>query len=80
LTGTSPFSGWVKERSLLNSVNKWVAQVIEDIRASLTGGHYDNGMEFINTPLLEWRLARHITASRSRPYRKNDKCFAEQKN
>jgi hypothetical protein len=84
LTGTSPYSGWVEERSLLNSANKWVAQAIEDIRASLpfplTGGHYDNGMEFINKPLLEWCLARHIKASRSRPCRKNGNCFAEQKN
>jgi hypothetical protein len=37
-------------------------------------------MEFINTPLLEWCLARHIKASRSRPYHKNDNCFGEQKN
>jgi hypothetical protein len=61
-----------------------VAEAIEDIRASLpfplAGGHYDNGMEFINKPLLEWCLARHIRAGRSRPYRKNDNCFAEQKN
>jgi transposase InsO family protein len=39
----------------------------------LTGGHYDNGMEFINKPLLEWCLAKHIRASRSRPYHKNDR-------
>jgi transposase InsO family protein len=46
----------------------------------MTGGHYDNGMEFINKPLLEWCLMKHIQATRSRPYRKNDNCFAEQKN
>jgi hypothetical protein len=84
LTGTSPYSGWVEERALLNSANKWAAQAIEDIRSSLpfplTAGHYDNGMEFINKPLLEWCLERHIKAARSRPYRKNDNCFAEQKN
>jgi transposase InsO family protein len=44
------------------------------------GGHYDNGMEFINKPLLEWCLAKHIKANRSRPYRKHDNCFTEQKN
>jgi hypothetical protein len=84
LTGTSPYSGWTEERALLNSANKWVADAIEDIRSSLpfplTAGHYDNGMEFINKPLLEWCLVRHIKATRSRPYRKNDNCFAEQKN
>jgi hypothetical protein len=34
---------------------------IEDIRSTLpfplTAGRYDNGMEFINEPLLEWCLA-----------------------
>jgi hypothetical protein len=84
LTGTSPYSGWVEERALLNAANKWVAEAIQDIRGSLpfplTGGHYDNGMEFINQPLLAWCLQRHIKATRSRPYHKNDNCFAEQKN
>ena len=84
MTGTGPYAGWVEERALLNSANKWVALAIEDISASLpfplTGCHYDNGMEFINKPLLEWCLAKHIRAARSRPYRKNDNCFAEQKN
>jgi hypothetical protein len=46
----------------------------------LTAGHYDSGMEFINRPLLEWCLAKHIKAARSKPCRKNDNCFAEQKN
>jgi hypothetical protein len=61
-----------------------VALAIQDIRSSLpfplTGGHYDNGMECINKPLLAWCLERHSKATRSRPYRKNDNCFAEQKN
>jgi hypothetical protein len=79
LTGTSRYSGWVEERSPLNGANKWVAEAMEDIRASLpfplTGGHYDNGMEFINKPLLEWCLAKHIKARGNRPYHKNDNCL-----
>ncbi|MDR0997727.1 MAG: hypothetical protein LBL70_01560 [Treponema sp.] len=35
MTGTSPYSGWVEERFLLNSANKRVGEAIEDIRASL---------------------------------------------
>jgi hypothetical protein len=66
LTGTSPYSGWAEKRALLNGANKQAAETIEDMRASLsfslTTGHYDNGMEFINKPLLEQRLARHIRA------------------
>jgi hypothetical protein len=83
LTGTSPYSGCVEERVLLNRANTWVADAIEDIRSSLpfplTAGHYDNGIELINKPLLEWCLERHTKVSLSRPYRKNDRCFAEQK-
>jgi hypothetical protein len=37
-------------------------------------------MEFINKPLIAWRLERMIRMTRSRPYKKNDNCFAEQKN
>jgi transposase InsO family protein len=46
----------------------------------MKGAHYDNGMEFSNEPLLSWCLERHIEAICSRPYHKNDNCYAEQKN
>ena len=84
LTGTDVFSGWIEERSLLNAANSWVKAAISDIQNGLPfpmiGAHYDNGMEFINEPLLTWCIERHIEASRSRPYHKNDNCYAEQKN
>jgi hypothetical protein len=84
LTGTDVFSGWIEERSLLNAANSWVKAAISDIQAGLpfpmTGAHYDNGMEFINEPLLAWCIERHIEAARTRPYHKNDNCYAEQKN
>jgi hypothetical protein len=71
LTGTSPYSGWVEERSLLNSANKWVAEAIEDIRSGLpfplTGGHYDNGIEFINKPeLMQWKSTQNPVVLNSR--------------
>jgi len=84
LTGTDVYSGWIEERALLNAANSWVKAAIADIQAALpfpmTGAHYDNGMEFINEPLLTWCIQRHIEPSRTRPYHKNDNCFAEQKN
>jgi hypothetical protein len=40
----------------------------------------DNGSEFINHPLLSWCDTHHITFTRTRPYKKNDNCFVEQKN
>jgi hypothetical protein len=84
LTGNDVFSGWIEERSLLNSANRWVKEAISNIESEIPfpmkGSHYDNGMEFINGPLLQWCLERHIKATRSRPYHKNDNCYAEQKN
>jgi hypothetical protein len=46
----------------------------------MKGAHFDNGMEFINKPLLYWLFERSIEPTPSKPYRKNDNCFAEQKN
>ncbi|MDR2742214.1 MAG: transposase family protein, partial [Treponema sp.] len=84
LTGTDVFSGWIEERSLLTAANRWVFEAFSDIHSELPfplkGAHYDNGMEFINEPLLTWCITRHIEATRTRPYHKNDNCYAEQKN
>ncbi|GHV84318.1 hypothetical protein AGMMS50212_16580 [Spirochaetia bacterium] len=38
------------------------------------------GGEFINNELIMWCNENHVTFTRSRPYRKNDNCFVEQKN
>jgi hypothetical protein len=84
LTGTDVYSGWVEERPLLNAANRWVQEAFANIEGELPfpmkGSHFDNGAEFINKPLLEWFLKRNIEPTRSRPYKKNDNCFAEQKN
>jgi hypothetical protein len=84
LTGTDVFSGWYEGRALLNAANAWVKSAVSDIQAGLPfpmpGAHYDNGMEFINEPLLAWCVARHIEAALTRPYHKNGNCYAEQKN
>jgi transposase InsO family protein len=44
--------------------------------------HSDNGSEFLNYHLIRfWRdVVRNVKLSRSRPYRKNDNRFVEQKN
>jgi hypothetical protein len=84
LTGTDVYFGWIEERSLLNSANKWTQEAITDIRDGLPypmkGGHWDNGPEFMNKPLIAWCTENHIDMSRGRPYHSNDNCFAEQKN
>jgi hypothetical protein len=40
----------------------------------------DNGSEFINNIMFRYCDKNEITFTRSRPYRKNDSCFVEQKN
>jgi len=40
----------------------------------------DNGSEFINAHMLRYCTENKITFTRSRPYKKNDSCFVEQKN
>ena len=40
----------------------------------------DNGSEFLNAHLIRYCKQNHIEFTRSRPYRKNDNCFVEQKN
>ena len=43
--------------------------------------HHDNGKEYVNNAIAEWRGDRwKMPFSRSRPYRKNDNAHVEQKN
>jgi hypothetical protein len=76
-------SGWVELRSLLTKAQKWMIETLSDIRTSLPfpllGVDSDNGNEFINRFLLAWCDANRITFTRSRPYKKNNNCFVEQK-
>jgi hypothetical protein len=59
-------------------------EALPDIQSSLPfpllGIDSDNGSEFINRSLLAWCDTQHITFTRTRPYKKNDNCFVEQKN
>jgi hypothetical protein len=42
--------------------------------------HSDNGTEFINAHLFRYTKEKGLAFSRSRPNKKNDNCFVEQKN
>lgn len=46
----------------------------------MLGVDSDNGGEFINDQLRRYCELEKISFTRSRPYRKNDNCFVEQKN
>jgi hypothetical protein len=77
-------TGWTEMRALPRKARRWVLEALEDIREGLPfpilGLDSDNGSEFINVELFRWCEAEGITFTRTRPYRKNDNCFVEQKN
>ena len=84
LTLTCVATGWTETRALPNKAQRWVHDALVDICLTLPfpllGLDSDNGAEFINHQLFAWCTEGQITFTRSRPYRKNDNCFVEQKN
>jgi len=77
-------TGWTEPRAIPTKAQRWVREALADIERDLPfpllGIDSDNGSEFINVELFDWCSARGITFTRSRPERKNDSCFVEQKN
>ncbi|HZD16684.1 MAG TPA: DDE-type integrase/transposase/recombinase [Actinomycetota bacterium] len=84
LTLTDVASGWTECRALRNKAHRWVkealAEVASELPFPLLGLDSDNGSEFINHLLFGWCTEQEVTFTRSRPWRKNDNCFVEQKN
>ena len=84
LNFTDISTGWVEMIAVKNKAQRWVFGGIKEIRKRLPfpilGFDSDNGSEFINDELLRYCKKEHITFTRSRPYRKNDSCYIEQKN
>lgn len=81
---TDVCSGWTEMRAVLNKAQRWVHEAIDTIANRLPfplqGIDSDNGSEFINDELNRYCIQRKITFTRTRPYRKNDNCYVEQKN
>jgi hypothetical protein len=77
-------TGWTECRAVRNKAQRWCFEALMDVRSSLPfallGLDSDNGSEFINDQLYRYCSEQGITFTRSRPYRKNDNCFVEQKN
>jgi len=75
---------WTETRAVRNKAQSRVFEALQKVRKdlpfALLGLDSDNGSEFINDPLLRYCRQEKITFTRSRPYRKNDNCFVEQKN
>jgi hypothetical protein len=81
---TDVSTGWTELAAVKNRAQVWVFEALQEIRQRLPfpllGLDSDNGGEFINHHLKRYCEQEKITFTRSRPYRKNDNCFVEQKN
>ena len=77
-------SGWTEAAPIVVREGSLVVETLERIRVSLPFAlralDVDNGSEFVNERLIEYCLGRGIELTRSRPYRKNDQAWIEQKN
>ncbi len=77
-TGWSEFIGvWGRGQQRVGTA---VHHVRQNLPFPLLGLDSDNGSEFINQDLANWCQREGITFTRSRPYKKNDNCYVEQKN
>jgi len=77
-------SGWTEAAPIVFREGSLVVETVEQIRLrmpfSLRALDVDNGTEFVNNRLIEYCLGHGIELTRSRPYRKNDQAWIEQKN
>jgi hypothetical protein len=84
LNFTDVCTGWTEMQAVKNKAQVWVCLALDNIKErlpfKLLGIDSDNGSEFINTHLESYCNYNKITFTRTRPNRKNDNCFVEQKN
>ncbi len=84
LTLTDVATGWTVVRAVRNKAQKWVFPALQFLVSLLPfpvkGLNADNGGEFINHNLYTWCQLHKVAFTRSRPYRKNDNPYVEQKN
>ena len=77
-------TGWTESAPLVVRESGLVVETLERIRLSLPFAlralDVDNGSEFVNETLIQYCLGHGIEFTRSRPYRKNDQAWIEQKN
>jgi len=77
-------TGWTECLPLLYKDADFVLKAFKQARSRfpfpIRGLDTDNGSEFITHKLFEYCQHEQITFTRSRPWKKNDQCFVEQKN
>ncbi len=86
ITATCISTTWTENRAAFTKASGGILEMLKDIEKHLPfriiSFDFDNGSEFLNYPVIEFLEKRDtpIKISRSRPYRKNDQCYVEQKN
>ena len=84
LVVTDIASGWTDCAALLVREGRLVVEALDQLRKALPfpllGIDTDNGSEFLHEMLVSYCSAEGIELTRSRPYRKNDQAWVEQKN
>jgi hypothetical protein len=84
LVVTEVCTGWTEFVAVRNRAQCWVFEALLEIRArvpfTVASIHSDNGTEFLNAHLVRYCREHSLPLTRSRPYRKNDNCWVEQKN
>lgn len=84
LDATDINTGWTETIAVPTKAQCWVFEALKEIRERIPfdvlGIDSDNGSEFINHQLLKYCEEQELTFTRSRPGRKNDGCYVEQKN
>jgi len=84
LTLTDIASGWTECVALAVREGALIVEALDRLRTTmpfpLRGFDTDNGGEFINEMVLAYCTKHNIEFTRSRPHRKNDQAWVEQKN
>jgi len=77
-------SGWSEQHAVLGKGEQGIVKAINTVKTSLPfallGLDSDNGSEFINYHLVRYCEQEKMYFTRSRPDRKNDNAYVEQKN
>ena len=85
LTVTDINSAWTDNRSMFTKkgieVKKNFKDIEDNLPYKLLAINSDSGSEFLNKNMLQFtKNGTRIEFTRSRPYKKNDNCYVEQKN